>query len=135
MGEIELQLVLCSNLPSVLTDVKGADGEGSGDQLIHHHLSCHRPDSAPRQHPLQPPQPVVVEVGMETEADGGHSSGLPGVDASPALSFAEHALLDEVGGGEEGGVSENVADVGLSFEQGPGPPHGQSGRGKLLVLT
>lgn len=123
-----------------LTDVKGADGERSRDQLIHHHFRCHGPDSASWQHPLQPPQPLVVEVGVETEAHGGHPRRLTQVDAASSLrcaSFwavpAEQTLLDEVSRGEECGVSQNVADVRVSFERSPGPVHGQPGWLKAFV--
>lgn len=118
---------------NVLTDVEGADGERSSHQLIHQHLSSHRPDSAPRQHPLQPPEPVVVEVGMETEAHGGHPRCLMQVDGgdggggvSLRLAPPQQPLLDEVGGGEERGVAQDVADVGVSCEQSPGSSHGRS---------
>lgn len=117
-----------------LTDVKGADGERSSDQLVHYHLSCHGPDSASWQHPLQPSQPVVVKVGVETEAHRGHSRCLTQVDATSSLrcaSFwvvpAKQTLLDEVSRGKEGGVSKNVGDVRVSSEHSPGPFHGQPG--------
>lgn len=119
---------------NTLTDVKGADGERSSDQLIHHHFSCHSPGSTSWQHPLQPSQPVVVKVGVETEAHCGHSRCLTQVDATRSLrcpSFwavpAKQALLDEVSRGKECGVPKNVADVRVSFDHSPGLFHGQPG--------
>lgn len=122
---------------AALTNIKSADGERSCDQLIHHNFPHHRLDSAPRQHPLQPPQPVVVEVGVEAEADGRHSCRLTPVDASRLprrrprrVLPTQHILLYEVGGGKEGRVSQDVADVRVSPEHIPGPPHAGKPVGK-----
>lgn len=124
-----------------LTDVKGADGERSSDQLIHHHFCCHGPDSAPWQHPLQPSQPLVVKVGVETEAHSGHPRRLTQVDAGSSFRCAsswavpaQQTLLDQVSRGEECGVAQNVADVRVSFEHSPGPSHGQPGWLKALMI-
>ncbi len=74
---------------------------------------------------------MVVEVGMETEADSRHSSRLTPVDASWILRrgscsvfSSQHSLLYEVSGGEQCCVSQDVTDVWMSLEQSPGSAHG-----------
>lgn len=46
--------------------VKGSDDERKFGQLIEHYFPCHCLCSTPGQHPLQPPETLVVEFGMET---------------------------------------------------------------------
>lgn len=98
--------------------------------MVHHNFSRHRLDSAPRQHPLQPMQPVVVEVSVEAEADGRHPSRLTPVDARSrgrqrCVLPSQHILLYEVRRGKEGRVSQDVADVRVSPEHIPGLPHAE----------
>lgn len=114
-----------------LTNIKGTDGERSCDHLIHHNFPCHRLYSASWQHPLQPAEPVVVEVGMETEADSRHSGRLTPVDASRILRHGscsvfptQHTLLYEVSRGKQCCVSQDITDVRMSLEHSPGPFHG-----------
>ena len=119
-----------NRLCNALTNIKGTDGEWSCNQLIHHNLPCHCLYSTSRQHPLQPPEPVVVEVGMEAEADSRHSCSLTPVDASWVLGScsvfpSQHTLLYEVSRGEQRCVSQDVTDVRMSLERSPGPVHGE----------
>lgn len=74
---------------------------------------------------------MVVEVGMETEADSRNSRRLTPIDASWILGRgsgsvfpSQHTLLYEVSRGEQRRVSHDVTDVRMSLERSPGPVHG-----------
>lgn len=115
----------------LLTNIKSTNSERTCKQLIHHNFPHHCFYSRSWQHPLQPPEPVVVKVGMETETNSRHSSRLTPVDASWALRHgscsrfpAQHALLYEVSWSKQSGVSHHITDVRMGLKRSPDSAHG-----------